>query len=121
MVEKWFTPGHNLRPEAGFEPPTLRSLVVTILFGHTPSLLAWARVISTEHANVRVFLTHAGSFGTNEAMWAGLPMVGIPLFEDQMDNMVRVEARGAGLTVDIASLTSETLSETIRRVMTEPR
>ncbi|XP_022096338.1 UDP-glucuronosyltransferase 2B33-like [Acanthaster planci] len=74
-----------------------------------------------EHANVKVFVTHAGSFGTNEAMWAGLAMVGIPLFEDQMDNMVRVEARGAGLTLDIASLTSQTLSETICRIMTEPR
>ena len=68
-----------------------------------------------------MYVTHAASFGTNEAMWAGVPMVGIPLYEEQMDDMVRVEAKGAGLTLDINGLTSETLSRTIRRVMTEPR
>ncbi|XP_022102178.1 UDP-glucuronosyltransferase 2B31-like [Acanthaster planci] len=53
-------------------------------------------------------------------MWAGVPMVGIPLYEDQIDNLVHVEAQGAGLTLDINDLTSETLSRTIRRVMTVP-
>ena len=77
--------------------------------------------LSTEHVNVRVYVAHGGSFSTNEAMWAGVPMVGIPLYEDQMDFMVRVQAKGAGLTLDINGLTSETLSRTIRRVMTEPR
>ena len=56
-----------------------------------------------------------------EAMWAGVPMVGIPLLDDQMDNMVRIEARGAGLMLDINGLTSEILSHAIHRVMTEPR
>ncbi|XP_038052982.1 UDP-glucuronosyltransferase 2B31-like [Patiria miniata] len=73
-----------------------------------------------EQPNVRAYLSHAASFSMNEAMWAGLPMVGLPLFEEQMDDMVRVESRGAGLTLDITTITPETLSHAIRRVMTEP-
>ncbi|XP_022102114.1 UDP-glucuronosyltransferase 2B31-like [Acanthaster planci] len=73
-----------------------------------------------DHVNVRVYVVHGGAFSTYEAMWEGVPMVGIPLWEDQMDNMVRVEAQGAGLKLDISGLKSETLSRAICRVMTEP-
>ncbi|XP_022111485.1 UDP-glucuronosyltransferase 2B7-like isoform X2 [Acanthaster planci] len=73
-----------------------------------------------DHVNVRVYVVHGGAFSTYEAMWEGVPMVGIPLWEDQMDNVVRVEAQGAGLKLDISGLKSETLSRAICRVMTEP-
>ncbi|XP_022102115.1 UDP-glucuronosyltransferase 2B7-like [Acanthaster planci] len=89
--------------------------------GNNTMVARWLPMIKVmEHVNVRAYVSHAASFSTNEAMWTGLPMVGIPFYEDQMDFMVRVEARGAGLTLDINGLTSETLSRAIRRVMTEP-
>ncbi|XP_022082965.1 UDP-glucuronosyltransferase 2B31-like [Acanthaster planci] len=74
-----------------------------------------------EHANVKVFASNGGSFGMYEAMWVGLPMVGLPLFGDQMGNFDRLEDRGVGLALDITTLTPESLSQTIQKVISEPR
>ena len=56
-----------------------------------------------------------------EALWAGLPIVGIPLYEDQPDNILRVADRGAGVALDITTLTSETLSNAIHEVISTPK
>ena len=56
-----------------------------------------------------------------EALWAGLPVVGLPLFEDQMDNFDRLEDRGVGLALDITTLTPELLSQTIHKVIVDPK
>ena len=56
-----------------------------------------------------------------EALWAGLPIVGIPLWEDQPENMVRVVDRGAGLSLDLPTLTPETFSRAISEVISEPK
>ncbi|XP_038050887.1 UDP-glucuronosyltransferase 2B31-like [Patiria miniata] len=74
-----------------------------------------------EHVNVKVFVSHGGGFSMYEALWAGLPMVGLPLFEDQMDNLDRLEDRGVGLALDITTLTPEILSQTIHKVVAEPK
>ena len=74
----------------------------------------------TGHAKVRLYVGQGGSPTVHEALWAGLPIVGLPLVEDMMDNMLLVETKGAGLALDIASLTPEILSQTILRVMKEP-
>ena len=77
-------------------------------------------IFITEHVNVKAYVGQGGRPTTYEAMWAGLPIVGIPIFFDQVDNILRVEDRGAGLSLDIGDLTPERLSTAIGRVMTEP-
>ncbi len=39
------------------------------------------------HPNLKAFITHAGSFGMQEALWYGKPCVAMPFFLDQ--NKVR--------------------------------
>ncbi|PNJ12635.1 UGT2B7 isoform 5, partial [Pongo abelii] len=39
------------------------------------------------HPKTRAFITHGGANGIYEAIYHGIPMVGIPLFADQPDNI----------------------------------
>ena len=54
-----------------------------------------------------------GTNGLYEAIYHGVPMLGLPLLVDQFDNMLRVSERGAGLYMDITKLTEEDLYHTI--------
>ena len=53
------------------------------------------------HPKVRVFMSHCGNNGQLEAIFHGVPMVGIPHFADQPFNAVKMEYRGYGRKCDI--------------------
>ena len=36
------------------------------------------------HRNVKLFITHGGLFGTMEGIWNGVPMLGLPIYCDQV-------------------------------------
>ncbi|XP_017493819.1 PREDICTED: UDP-glucuronosyltransferase 2B14-like isoform X1 [Rhagoletis zephyria] len=40
------------------------------------------------HPNVRVFITHGGLFGTQEAVYHGVPVLGMPFFFDQVNMLL---------------------------------
>ncbi|XP_055504763.1 UDP-glucuronosyltransferase 2C1-like [Leucoraja erinacea] len=61
------------------------------------------------HAKTRAFISHGGTNGLYEAIYHGVPVVGLPLFYDQFDNMVRLETRGAAKVVNVAFLQSSDL------------
>lgn len=71
------------------------------------------------HQKTRAFITHAGINGITEAIYHGVPVVGIPLFGEQADNMVHMVARGAGTTLDLNTMTSEQLRDSITKVISE--
>uniref|UniRef100_A0A673HPB2 UDP-glucuronosyltransferase n=1 Tax=Sinocyclocheilus rhinocerous TaxID=307959 RepID=A0A673HPB2_9TELE len=52
------------------------------------------------HPKTRAFITHGGTNGIYEAIYHGVPMVGIPLFGDQPDNLVHMKAKGAAVIID---------------------
>jgi UDP:flavonoid glycosyltransferase YjiC (YdhE family) len=66
-----------------------------------------------------VVVCHGGAGTTMAALTRGLPMVVVPLFADQMHNAVRVEAMGAGLTVDPREAATS-LAAAVRRVLDDP-
>ena len=53
------------------------------------------------HPKVQVFMTHCGNNGQLEAVYHGVPMVGVPFFGDQPFNAVKMEYRGYGRKCDI--------------------
>ncbi|XP_057692643.1 UDP-glucuronosyltransferase 2C1-like [Corythoichthys intestinalis] len=56
------------------------------------------------HPKTRVFVTHGGINGVQEAIYHGVPIVGLPLFFDQHDNLNRIRAKGGAENVDIVML-----------------
>ncbi|XP_054830648.1 UDP-glucuronosyltransferase 1-6-like isoform X8 [Eublepharis macularius] len=69
------------------------------------------------HPKARAFITHAGSHGIYEGICNAVPMVLMPLFGDQMDNAVRMESRGAGVTLNVLEMTSKDLSDALKAVI----
>lgn len=71
------------------------------------------------HPKTRVFVAHGGTNGVQEAIYHGVPVVGLPLFLDQPDNLFRIKAKGAAVIVDIAMLDRHVFAEALMAVLYE--
>ena len=52
------------------------------------------------HPNTRLFFTHCGMHGVMEAVYHAVPMVGLPVFIDQGDVLVRMKEAGVATGLD---------------------
>uniref|UniRef100_A0A8C5L2X7 UDP glucuronosyltransferase 2 family, polypeptide A1 n=1 Tax=Jaculus jaculus TaxID=51337 RepID=A0A8C5L2X7_JACJA len=72
------------------------------------------------HPKTRAFITHGGTNGIYEAIYHGVPMVGVPMFADQPDNIAHMKAKGAAVEVNLNTMTSADLLGALRTVINEP-
>ncbi|XP_030773242.1 UDP-glucuronosyltransferase 2B33 isoform X4 [Rhinopithecus roxellana] len=72
------------------------------------------------HPKTRAFITHGGANGIYEAIYHGVPMVGIPLFADQPDNIAHMKARGAAVQLDFDTMSSTDLANALKTVINDP-
>ncbi|XP_004681307.1 PREDICTED: UDP-glucuronosyltransferase 2B4-like isoform X3 [Condylura cristata] len=72
------------------------------------------------HPKTKAFITHGGTNGIYEAIYHGVPMVGVPLFADQPDNMVHMMAKGAAVRVDFHTMSSTDLLNALKTVINDP-
>ncbi|CAJ1086676.1 UDP-glucuronosyltransferase 2B20-like [Xyrichtys novacula] len=72
------------------------------------------------HPKTRAFVAHGGTNGMYEAIYHGVPVVGLPLFFDQFDNILRLKVRGAARMVEAGSLTEESFLEALKDVLETP-
>ncbi|XP_073898176.1 UDP-glucuronosyltransferase 2B17-like isoform X2 [Castor canadensis] len=72
------------------------------------------------HPKTKAFITHGGTNGIYEAIYHGIPMVGIPLFADQYDNIVHMQAKGAAVRVDFTTMSSTDLLNALKTVIDDP-
>lgn len=77
----------------------------------------WPQDDILAHRNVKVFITHGGLLGSTEAIYHGVPVIGIPIFGDQELNMARATRAGYGLTVNYRNLTQEALTWALKEVL----
>ncbi|PFJ13378.1 glycosyl transferase [Bacillus cereus] len=66
-----------------------------------------------------VFVTHGGMNSSSEALYYGVPLVVIPVTGDQPLVAKRVTEVGAGIRLNRKELTSESLRESVQKVMTD--
>ncbi|KAL1453033.1 hypothetical protein WDU94_007209 [Cyamophila willieti] len=69
------------------------------------------------HPNIKLFINHGGLLGTTEAVYEGVPMLGIPMFGDQHLNMNAIQSLGAGLVLDYKTLNQHSILNGIRTVL----
>ncbi|XP_068083275.1 UDP-glycosyltransferase UGT5-like [Anabrus simplex] len=72
------------------------------------------------HPNVKLFITHSGLLSTQEAIYHGVPVVGMPFLADQFVNIRKSIARGVGEMVDYNTLTKDSFLATVRKVLYTP-
>lgn len=71
------------------------------------------------HPKIKLFVAHGGTNGIQEALYHGVPVVGIPLFFDQHDNLLRL--RGGAKILTIKSVDKDdNFLKAIQEVLYEP-
>lgn len=76
-------------------------------------------LVPSGHPKTRAFVTHGGTNGIYEAIYHGVPIVGIPMFADQPDNMVHMKAKGAAIIMNLNFMKTEDLRDAINAVINE--
>lgn len=69
------------------------------------------------HPKIKAFVTHCGALSTHEAIWRGVPMIGIPLYFDQHRNIQRSIISGIAVELDFRTMTSDDLRNAIKHVV----
>lgn len=69
------------------------------------------------HSQTKVFIAHGGTNGVQEAIYHGVPVLGIPLFFDQYDNLLRLEVKGAGKMILLPELNSRNFEKSLVEVL----
>lgn len=69
------------------------------------------------HPQTKVFVAHGGTNGVQEAIYHGVPVLGIPLFFDQYDNLLRLQERGAGKIIKLGDVNSHSFEQGINEVL----
>ncbi|XP_042610490.1 UDP-glucuronosyltransferase 2A1-like isoform X2 [Cyprinus carpio] len=72
------------------------------------------------HPKTKAFITHGGTNGLYEAIYHGVPMVGLPLFADQPDNLMHMKTKGAAVFLDVNSMQSKDLVDALKTVINNP-
>uniref|UniRef100_A0A8B9PHQ6 UDP-glucuronosyltransferase n=1 Tax=Apteryx owenii TaxID=8824 RepID=A0A8B9PHQ6_APTOW len=69
------------------------------------------------HPLTKAFITHGGTNGIYEAIYHGVPLVGIPMFADQHDNIAHMRAKGAAVELDFGTLKTQDLVDAVNTVI----
>ncbi|TDG99891.1 hypothetical protein EPR50_G00199030 [Perca flavescens] len=72
------------------------------------------------HPKTRAFVAHGGTNGMYEAIYHGVPVLGLPLLFDQFDNLLRLKVRGAARVMEANSLTKEDFLEAVKDILETP-
>ncbi|EDW31821.1 GL10763 [Drosophila persimilis] len=73
------------------------------------------------HPNVKVFIAHGGLFGTQEAVYNGVPMLGMPVYCDQHLNINQGKQAGYALGLDYRTVSEDQLRSSLTELLQNPK
>lgn len=74
----------------------------------------------SEHKNLKGFITHGGMMGGIESILSGVPMIGFPLFADQMLNLENLVQRNIAISLNWKTINGEELTSAISNLCDNP-
>ncbi|XP_057660077.1 UDP-glycosyltransferase UGT5-like [Diorhabda carinulata] len=132
-----FSMGSNLK-SANFEPEKRRAILKT--FSKIKQKVIWKFesdlpekpdnvLISSwlpqsdilAHPNTIGFISHGGLLGTTEAIYHGVPILGLPTFWDQRKNIEEASRKGYGLKLDFENLNEESFDAALDELINNPK
>ncbi|XP_066945878.1 UDP-glucosyltransferase 2-like [Macrobrachium rosenbergii] len=72
------------------------------------------------HPKTRLFISHCGNLGTQEAKYHGVPVLAVPVSFDQYRNAARLARKGFGLVINWEDMTTESIVEAIETLLHNP-
>ncbi|XP_072948816.1 UDP-glycosyltransferase UGT5-like isoform X2 [Epargyreus clarus] len=72
-----------------------------------------------EHPNIKVFISHGGLIGTQEATFNGIPILGVPIYADQYNNLELAEKHGFGKILEYQDISEVTLGESLNEILND--
>jgi len=93
-------------------PPGLPNNVKVVSWVPQISLLA--------HPNTKIFITHGGLGGLQEALYHGVPMIGMPLFGDQFRNCRVFVAKKMMVEINFKELSGKILDSALEKIIRNP-
>lgn len=72
---------------------------------------------SIGHKGCKAFITHGGLNSLQEAIYHGVPVLGLPFGTDQVCNLNKAKNDGYGLMLDWKDITRDTLTEALRQLL----
>ncbi|XP_060531804.1 UDP-glucosyltransferase 2-like isoform X2 [Cylas formicarius] len=71
--------------------------------------------------NVKLFVSHGGMLGSLEAIYCGVPVLGIPLFADQTTNIAVAETKGYAIRVDYKNISRDSILHAAKTLLEDTR
>lgn len=78
-------------------------------------------LLRSDHPKIKLFITQGGLQSTDEAINAGVPLIGVPMLADQWYNVEHYVHHGVGLQLDIRTVNTEVVKNAIETVIGDPR
>lgn len=69
------------------------------------------------HPKVKLFISHGGLLSSQEAVYCGVPRIGIPLFADQEINIRTSEKLGIAKRLSYGKITKEIVVKTVKEIL----
>lgn len=72
------------------------------------------------HPKIKVFITHGGQLSVQEAIYHGVPMLGMPVMADQLSNIKNVVEKGLGEEINYDELDENDIYDKLLRLIGDP-
>ncbi|CAK1556337.1 unnamed protein product [Leptosia nina] len=69
------------------------------------------------HSNIKLFIGHGGLMSTQEAVFHGVPILGIPIYADQYNNLLLAQEIGFGKILKYRDINEESLDNAINDIL----